>query len=351
MCPQPCDFCTLLTKRHSDLPILTRQSFSDIGARWVMDLKHLMTNQYCNCPYIMQSLCNYLRTCQHFQTSGNLESFSQWNVVFSDPAGIFRFSTFLQVGAFTTTQMIERSYVVMRSLIWQFFSITTIVTGFSLVNSNAFFDSQAVTTGTSSIEFMGTNNELGNLPSTLDLDDGGNDDWNEPIANTSIESKIKAPAIVSIDDCSFAPVQRPRRKQRRDDGFCQVPNAPAMLQPQRAGDRNSPAQNDGNRSLRMNQQKLNSNSPPSQVNTVPKPDRNSCPPGRRYEVCAARFSEISPISLENRPWTEGYDLNPGDQEYCRLCEWASKSEGGILAPEALVSRLTKSNPEMYRLST
>ena len=27
----------------------------------------------------------------------------QWNVVFSDPAGIFRFSTFLQVGAFTTT--------------------------------------------------------------------------------------------------------------------------------------------------------------------------------------------------------------------------------------------------------
>lgn len=226
--------------------------------------------------------------------------------------------------------MIERSYVVMRSLIWQLFSITTIVTGFSLANSNGFFDSQAVTTGASSIEFVGTNNEFGNLPSTLDLDDGANDDWSEPIANTSIESKIRAPVIVSIDDCPFAPVQRLRRKQRRDNGFCQGPNAPAMVQPQQAGNENSPAQNDGNRKLRVNQKELNSNSPPSQVNAVPKPDRNPCPPARHYQVCAARFTEISPISIENRPWTEGYDSNPGDQEYCRPVSGLQERRGEFL---------------------
>lgn len=74
----------------------------------------------------------------------------------------------------------------MQCLFWLLFSIITTVTSLSLANSNGFFDTQAVTAGTSLIESAGTNNGLGNLASTLDPHGGADDDWNEPVADSSI---------------------------------------------------------------------------------------------------------------------------------------------------------------------
>lgn len=211
----------------------------------------------------------------------------------------------------------------MRFLFWQLFSITTIVTGLSLTDSNGLFDAQAFPTGTSSIESAGTNNELSNFASNLDPDGGGSDDWNEPVADTSIESKTGAPAIFSIGDCSLAPiapVQRSRKKQRRENGFCQSPDAPAILQLQPEGNREPRTQENRNINSPRRKKKPNGNLPTPEVKPVPESDEHPCPPERHYQVCAARFSRLGPFSLENRPWTEGYDSYPGDQEYCRLCE-------------------------------
>lgn len=219
--------------------------------------------------------------------------------------------------------MIKGSYLVMRSLFCQLFSIPTIVTGLSLTDSNGLFDAQAFPTGTSSIEPAGTNNELSYFASNLDPDGGGSDYWNEPVADTSVESTPGAPAIFSIGDCSLAPLaplQRSRRKQRRGGGFCQSPDAPTILHLQQEGNRKPQTQENRNSNSPRKKKNPNDNLPTSEMNLVPKSDGNPCPPERHYQVCAARFSRLGPLSLENRPWTEGYDSNPGDQEYCRLCE-------------------------------
>lgn len=211
----------------------------------------------------------------------------------------------------------------MRSLFYQLFSITTIVTSLSLTDSNALLDLQAFPTETSPIEPAGTNNELGNFASYLDPDGIGSGDWNEPVADTSVESTTGAPVIFSIGDCSLipvAPLQRSRRKQRRGDGFCQSPDAPAILQLQQEGNRKPHTQENPNSNSPSKKKEPSGNSPTSERNLVPNSDRNPCPPERHYQVCAARFSRLGPFSLENRPWTEGYDSTPADQEFCKLCE-------------------------------
>lgn len=211
----------------------------------------------------------------------------------------------------------------MRSLFCQLLSITTIVTGLSLTDSNGLLDVKAFPTETSPIEPAGTNNELSNFASYLDPDGIGSDDWIEPVADTSVESRTGAPAIFSIGDCSLAPVaplQRSRRKQRRGDGFCQSPDAPAILQLQQEGNRKPQTQENRNINSPRKKKEPSGNLPTSERNPVPKSDGNPCPSERHYQVCAARFSRLGPLWLENRPWTEGYDSTPGDQEFCKLCE-------------------------------
>lgn len=220
----------------------------------------------------------------------------------------------------------------MQCLFWLLFSITTTVTSLSLANSDGFFDTQAVTAGTSLIESAGTNNGLGNLASTLDPHGGADDDWNDSVADTSIESNSIAPFMSSIEDCSLDPKHNPRRKQRRQDGFCPSPHTPAILQLQPEGNRKTGTQKGGNINSPINEKKQESNPPTLEANPVPTSDGNPCPSERPYQVCAARFSQVaqfsSGISLENLPWTEGYDLNPGDQKFCRLCKSDSQSQGG-----------------------
>lgn len=239
----------------------------------------------------------------------------------------------------------------MQCLFWLLLLITTTVTCLSPAISNWFFDTQAVDAG-KSLESAGTNNGLGNLASTLDPHDGADDDSNQSVADTSIPSNSIAPFMASIDDCSLAPKHNPRRKQRRQDGFCQSPDTSAIHQLQPEGNRKIRTQKGGNINLPTHEKKQDSSS------STPVPtsdDGNPCPPERHYQVCAARFSEVprfsSSISLVNRPWTEGYDLNPGDQKFCRLCKSASQSQGGILSAGDIIFDFAKSNPEMNRLPT
>lgn len=238
--------------------------------------------------------------------------------------------------------------LVMRCLFWQLFSFIPIITGRSLANSNGFFDTQAVTTGASLIESAGTKNGLGNLASILDPHGGAEDDWNELVADTSIETNSIAPAMASTNDCSLAPSQNPRRKQRRQDGFCQSPDAPGIFQLQPEINRKPGTPKGSNQNSPINGKKQGSY-------PVPTFDRNPCPPDRHYQVCAARFSQVagfsSGFSLENQPWTEDYELSPGDQKFCRLCKSASQSEEEILLAADQISHLSKPNPEMCRSST
>lgn len=212
----------------------------------------------------------------------------------------------------------------MSSLFWQIFSITTILAALSLTDSNGLlFDAQDFPTGISTIEPVGTNNKFGNPASNLDPGGEGSDDWIEPVADISIESTTGAPAIFSIGDCSLAPVaplQRSRRKQRRKNGFCQSPDAPAILQLQPDENKKPRMQQNRNSNTPKKQKTPNGNLPTSELNPVPNSDGNPCPPERNYQVCAARFSRLGPLSLDNRPWIEGDDSNSGDQEFCRLCE-------------------------------
>lgn len=227
--------------------------------------------------------------------------------------------------------LIEVSHLVIQCSFWQLFSIMTTVTGLSLADSNGFFDTQAVATEASFIESAGTIDELGNPASTLDPQVGADDDWNEPVADISIKTNLIAPVIASIDDCSLAPKQHSRRKQRRQNGFCQNPDAPGILPLQPESNRKPRKRKGANFNSPTNEKKTDRNPPTLEINPVPTSDQNPCQPERHYQVCAARFFQVAPssISLENRPWTEDSDLNPGDQIFCRLCKSASYSENSL----------------------